>query len=73
MLAAFRRRVCVLDTVLHVGMNQRLGQRLEGFPGRNQLHEDLGAVAVRVQHPLDGVQLADDAADAQLLCVPFTP
>ncbi len=73
MLAPFRRRVCVLDAMLQVGMNQIFGQRLEGLARRDKLHEDFRAVAVLGQHPLDGVQLADDAANAQFLRVPLTP
>ena len=50
-------------------MNQRFRQRLDGLAGGNQLHEDFRAVAVFLQHPLDGVHLADDAAHPELLGV----
>ena len=61
----------MFDAVCQVGLNQLFRQGLDGFARRYQLHENFRAVAVFIQHPLDGVHLADDAAHPQLLGVAF--
>ena len=50
--------------MMRVGMDQFFGQRLQPAPGGNDLRQDFRAVPVFVQHPLDGVELADDFAHA---------
>ncbi len=72
LLAPFRRRLGVLNAVPHVGMNQRFRQRLDGLARGDQLHENFRTVAILFQHPLDGVQLADDAAHPELLGIALT-
>jgi len=69
LLLSLRGRMGVFNAMLHVGVNQRFRQRLEGFSRGNQLHQYLRAVAVFFEHPLNGVQLADDAAYPELLGV----
>ena len=48
--------------MMRVGMNQLFGQRLQPAARGDDLREDFRAVAVLVQHPLHGVELADDFA-----------
>lgn len=67
MLSAFRWRVGVFNAVLHVGMNQGFRKRLDGLPRGHQLHENLRAVAVFFQHPLNRVHLADDPPHPKFL------
>lgn len=71
MLAAFRRRVGVFNAMLHVGMNQFFGERLQTFAGRHQLRQDFHAVAVFVQHAFNGVKLPDHLAHAQFQGFPL--
>lgn len=68
-LSALRWRVGLLDAMLHVGMNQILRKRLECLSRGDQLHQNFRTVAIRVEHPFDGVQLTDDPAHSELLCV----
>ena len=49
--------------MMGVGMNQFFGQRFQAAAGGDDLRQDFRAVAILVQHPLHGVELADDFAD----------
>ena len=69
LLSSLRWRVGVFDAMSHVGMNQVFRQRLDGFARGYELHEDFRTVAVLVQHPLNGVHLADNAAHPNFLRV----
>ena len=60
----FRRAVRLLDSVMHMGVNQFFGERFQPAPGGDDLREDFRAVAIFVQHPLDGPELAGDLAHA---------
>ena len=60
-----RRTVRALDAVVDVRVNQFFGQRFQATTGGNDLRENLRAVAVLFQHPLDGPELADHFADTQ--------
>ena len=53
------------DAVVGVLMDDNAGEGFEGFAGGDDLGEDVDAVAVVVDHALDGLQLADDFAQAQ--------
>ena len=70
-LASFRRGVGMLNAVLHVGVNQGLGQGLDGLARGHQLHEDFRTVTIFLQHPLNRVHLADNAAHPKFLRVAF--
>lgn len=73
LLSSFRRRMGVLNAVLHVRVDQSFRQRLDGLSRGHQLHEDFRAVAVFLQHPLNGVHLSDDAAHPNLLGIALAP
>ena len=60
---AFRRAVRVLDAMVDVRVNQLFRQRFQAATGRNDLREDLRAVPVLLQHPLDCAELAGDLAN----------
>ena len=49
--------------MLRVRMNQLFGQRFQAAPGGDKLHENLRAIAVVRQHPLDGIELTDNFPD----------
>ena len=48
--------------MMRVGMNQLFRQRFQPAAGGDNLRQDFRAVPVLVQHPLHGVELADDFA-----------
>lgn len=50
--------------MVEMRVNDFFGERLQGSPSRYQLSEDLGAVALRLDHPLDTIELPDDFAEA---------
>ena len=60
----FRRAVRLLDAVMDVRMNQLFREGFQAAPGGDDLGEDFRAVAILIQHPLDGAELAGDLAHA---------
>lgn len=52
------------DTMMRVGVDQFFSQRLQAAAGGDDLHQNLRAVAVFIQHPLHRVKLSDDLTDA---------
>ena len=68
----FGLRLRAFDAMMKMGVNQIFCQRFERLARRNQLHEYLRTIAVFLQHPLNGVQLADDATNTDLLRAAFT-
>ena len=55
----------LLDAMLHMRMDELLGECLDGPPGRHQLHEHLGTVIILAQHPFHGLELAGDFPKAR--------
>lgn len=50
--------------MVRMSMDQLFSERLQPASGGDDLHQNLGAVAVFIQHPLHRVELSDDFADA---------
>ena len=63
-LASLCRTVRAFNAVVDVRVNQFFGQRFQAATGGNDLCEYLRAIAVLLQHPLDGTELADNFANA---------
>ena len=62
--SAFFGILGAFNAMMRVGMDQFFSQRLQAAPGGDDLHQNLRAVAVFIQHPLHRVELSDDLADA---------
>jgi len=63
---AFARVCRPGDALMGVLMNDNFGEGLECFSRRHDLSQDIDAIAVFLHHVLDGLELADDFAQANL-------
>ena len=61
---AFGGVVRAFDAVMYMRVDQFFRERFQPAPGGDDLREDFRAVAIFVQHPLDGTELAGDFAHA---------
>lgn len=60
-----------LDAVVEVGVDEFLGKGFKAFASGDDLHEDFGAIAVGVEHSLNGGELSADFAGAEDECLTF--
>ena len=50
--------------MVRVRMNQLFSQRFQPAAGGDDLRQDFRAIPIFIQHPLHGLELSDDLADA---------
>ena len=62
-LPGFGRVLGRFNAMVQVGVNDFFREGFQSFSGGNKLHENLRAIAVLVNHRLDGCQLPRDPTD----------